>query len=380
MKSKALIPLVIGLAVGLVAIKMGLDVVKRAKGANQGGASVDIVVAARSIPLATGITDQMVTMVKTPRELAPTGVFSTLSDVVGRVNRAEIPKGAPVTGSVLAPPGTSPGMPSLIPDGFRAVSVKVDEDTQVSGFLQPGCRVDVAAVMTASVGGRRDTISKVILQNVEVAAVGQSLASEGSGEANLTRSVTLLVQPRDVPKLHLAASKGKIRLALRSRVDESSDQFAAMTQDELLADEQVQPAQSRGGSVLGGLVHGLGQGLAASSAKPSGLMVAGGNPALAGGMPVDVGPWMVEVAEGTKFKRYTFRHTGSMDLMTGMEAGSPNPVNYSTRHAAGSGGRVSGGWTSGGLGVLNRLSSGTSSTFSATGGSAEESRNVVEGE
>ncbi len=379
MKSKALIPLVIGLAVGLVAIKMGLDVVKKAQGANQGGPSVDIVVAARSIPLATGITDQMVTTVKTPRELAPTGVFNTLSDVVGRVNRAEIPKGAPVMGSLLAPPGTSPGMPSLIPDGFRAVSVKVDEDTQVSGFLQPGCRVDVAAVMTASVGGRRDLISKVILQNVEVAAVGQSLASEGS-EANLTRSVTLLVQPRDVPKLHLAASKGKIRLALRSRVDEGSDQFAAMTQDQLLADEQAQPVQSSGGSVLGGLVHGLGQGLAASSAKPSGLMVAQGGPALAGGMPVEVGPWMVEVAEGSKFKRYTFRHTGSMDLMTGMDAGSPAPVVHSTAHLAGSGGRGSGGWTSGGSGAVDRLGSGASSTFSATGDSAEESSDVVEGE
>ena len=379
MKSKALIPLVIGLAVGLVAIKMGLDVVKKAKGANQGGASVDIVVAARSIPLAAEITEQMVTTVKTPRELAPTGVFSTVSDVLGRVNRAEIPKGAPVTASLLAPPGTSPGMPSRIPDGFRAVSVKVDEDTQVSGFLQPGCRVDVAAVMSASVGGRRDTISKVILQNVEVAAVGQSLASEGS-EANLTRSVTLLVLPRDVPKLHLAASKGKIRLALRSRIDEGANRFVAMTQDQLLADEQVQPAPS-GGSVLGGLVHGLGKGLAAASSADSSEPAKPGL-ALAGAAPVEVGPWMVELTEGSKFKRYTFRHTGSMDLMTGMDAGSPAPVAYSTAgYAAESGGRASGGWTSGGSGALDRLSSGTSSTFSATGGSAEESREeVVEGE
>ena len=380
MKSKAIIPLVIGLAVGLVAIKMGLDVVKKAKGANQGGASVDIVVAARSIPLATGITDQMVATVKTPRELAPTGVFNTVSDVVGRVNRAEIPKGAPVMGSVLAPPGTSPGMPSLIPDGFRAVSVKVDEDTQVSGFLQPSCRVDVAAVMTATVGGRRDTISKVILQNVEVAAVGQSLASEGSGEANLTRSVTLLVRPRDVPKLHLAASKGKIRLALRSRADESSDEFAAMTQDQLLADEKVVQAVGDRPSVLGGLVHGLGAGLAPSP-KPT---VSQTGPMLAGAWPADrsvvLGPWMVEVYEGAKSKRYTFRDTDSMDLMTGMEAGSPNPVIRSTGRAAGSGGRVSGGWTSGGSGVLDRLSSGTSGAFSAAGGNAEESRDVVEGE
>ncbi|HUW81965.1 MAG TPA: Flp pilus assembly protein CpaB [Phycisphaerae bacterium] len=370
MKSKALIPLVIGLAVGLVAIKMGLDVVKKAKGANQGGPVVDIVVAARSIPLATGITEQMVKTVKTPRELAPTGIFNTVSDVVGRVNRAEIPKGAPVMGSLLAPPGTSPGMPSLIPDGFRAVSVKVDEDTQVSGFLQPGCHVDVAAVMTASVGGRRDTISKVILQNVEVAAVGQSLASEGSGEANLTRSVTLLVRPRDVPKLHLAASKGKIRLALRSRIDESSDQFMAMTEDQLLADEKVAQAVGDRPSVLGGLVHGLGAGLVLS---PKATVSQTG--------PMLAGPWMVEVYEGAKSKQYTFRDTDSMDLMTGMEAGSPNPVIRSTRRAADSGGRVSGGWTSGGSGgVLNRLGSGTSSAFSATGGSAEESRDAVEGE
>src|SRR5262249_26574769 len=130
-----------------------------------------------------------------------------------------------ITEAMLAPKGTQPGLSSRIPDGYRAVSVKVDEASSVAGFITPGSYVDVSAILNERANNRDQTSSRIILQNVKVGAVGQSLNSSGpDGKANqLCRSVTLLVKPEEVPKLQMAASRGMVHLALRNGRDESGD-------------------------------------------------------------------------------------------------------------------------------------------------------------
>lgn len=300
MRKTAIIPLVIGLAVGLVAIKMGIDVVKRAQGASGRGDAVEVVVASKTIPVASEITEHMVTTARTARSLVPRSSFSKPQQVIGRVTKMAVAKGLPVLASMLAPVGTSPGMPSRIPDGYRAVSVKVDEESQVGGFLKPGCRVDVAAVLTVRAARRTQTISRVILQDVEVAAVGQSLSGDQSG-ANLSRSVTLLVKPQDVPKLHLAASKGKIRLAMRNQLDQSQGGFASMSERALLEGSRQ---QGRGLSLLGGLLGRLLAGRSASSSGPQQMRLA---------MAEEPRPWLVELCLGGQFRPVVFRGPDSMD-------------------------------------------------------------------
>jgi len=300
MKSKAIIPLVVGLAVGLVAIKLGLDVVKRAQAANPGAGAVQVVAASKTIPLASAITEHMIKTIRTGKEMTPEGAFADVTDVIGRVTRSEIPRGVPVLASMLAPPGSSPGMPSRIPDGYRAVSVKVDEASQVAGFLNPGCRVDVAAVMTVRRNRQSETISKVILQNVEVGAVGQSLTGDETG-ANVSRSVTLFVRSSDVAKLNLASLKGKIQLAMRNQRDGGSGVLAEMTEAQLLTGH---PGSITKSSPLGGLLHGLAQSL-----KPPGQ-----------GRQISpasyTGPWVVEMCRDGQFQAVAFRHADSMDRLS----------------------------------------------------------------
>lgn len=222
MRPRSLIPLVIGLAVGFFAIKLGLDVVKKAR-AGEGDES-RVVVSARRINAAAAITPSMLTFKTVPASLAPPDTFKDAKDLTTRVTTMAIPAGVPVTESMLAPPGAEPGLRATIPPGLRAVSVKVNEESAVAGFVTPGSRVDVSAV------AKRGGASKLILSNVQVGAVGQSLSEVGPDgkTARVTKSVTLFVRPDEVEVLNAHAAAGRIRLALRS-YDEHQD--AAPEQD-----------------------------------------------------------------------------------------------------------------------------------------------------
>lgn len=220
MKAKTIIPLIIGLGVGFFAIKMGIDMVRRAQGV--GGATKNVVVAKAKIDVASRISEAMLTTQEVAESLVPKGAFGDPKKLAGRIAKMTIPTGITVSNSMLAPPGASPGLTSKIPNGLRAVSVKVNEASAVAGFLNPGDHVDVFAVGR---NRRSNSNSRLILSRVEVGAVGQSMsevAPDGTTVRNM-KSVTLFLRPEQVPTLDAASSKGAIRLALRG-FDEAEPQ------------------------------------------------------------------------------------------------------------------------------------------------------------
>jgi len=210
MKPKTLIPLVVGLAVGFLAIKMGLDMVNKAKGTQPG--SRTIYIAARNIEVASLITEDMIKPKTIPDALVPADVVKDKEMLINRVSAMTITPGVPIARSMLAPPGAEPGLRAKIPPGYRAVSVKVNEETAVAGFISPGCRVDVSSVPRGG-GGK----SKQILEDVEVGAVGQSLSEVGPDgkTVRITKSVTLFLTPEQVLTLNAHSGSGKVHLALR---------------------------------------------------------------------------------------------------------------------------------------------------------------------
>src|SRR5207249_2811298 len=117
MKTKAIIPLVLGLGIGVFAIKMFLNVLDKAKGAT--GEGIKVVRTRVDIAPTIEITDQMVELVSVPDALCPKLAFTDLKEVVGRVTANSIPQGCPVVQSLLAPKGTLPGMASRIQEGYR---------------------------------------------------------------------------------------------------------------------------------------------------------------------------------------------------------------------------------------------------------------------
>lgn len=241
MKGKAIIPLVLGLCVGLVAVKLLVDTLKKAQ-ASGGGKAITAVRAKQDIDAFAVITAEMVELVQTSdSKFAPSQErMDKLESVIGRVTGKSIPQHAPVLSSMLAPEGTASGMVGRIPSGFRAVSVEIDEVSGVAYQLKPNDWVDVIVVMDIDSGNARrkkETVAEVILQHVQVAAIGQATTGkpgEGASKVKAAKSATLLVPEEDVPKLHLAGTRGKLTLAMRGDDTRIVDNPATAHSDDLI--------------------------------------------------------------------------------------------------------------------------------------------------
>lgn len=226
MKRKAIVPLVLGLIVGAFTIKLVLNAVQKAQASGKKTPIIMAVRARQDIRAREKITVDKVELIETPESVfAPAAErFETIESLLGRVTAKGIPEGTPILRAMLAPEGTAPGLRGIIPPGFRAVSVKIDEVTGVAYQLTPGDWVDVIVVMdvATSYRGRKETIAEVILQHVQVVAIGKTITPQptaSGSQGKPAKSATILVREEDVPKLHLAGTRGKITLSMRGNDD-----------------------------------------------------------------------------------------------------------------------------------------------------------------
>ncbi|HEY7473041.1 MAG TPA: Flp pilus assembly protein CpaB [Gemmatimonadota bacterium] len=180
-----------------------------------------VVVAARDVAAGSILQPLDIKVVEWPADLAPASYPSDQSAVLGRGLLAHVQADEPILESKLANRGAGGGLPVVIPEGMRAISVKVDEVIGVAGFVLPGTRVDVLA--TFAVGGySEDAVTRVILQNVEALAAGQTTQPDAQGKPQTVPVITLLVTPEEAEDLTLAATQGQIQLALRGTLDQQN--------------------------------------------------------------------------------------------------------------------------------------------------------------
>ena len=151
----------------------------------------------------------------------PPGYFTDKARVVNRGVVVPMVASETVLEGKLAPQGAGAGLSPVIPPGMRAVSVKVDEVIGVAGFVLPGTRVDVLVTVTPD-EDQEVSITKQVLQNVQVLAAGESIEKDREGKPKTVTVITLLVAPEDAEKLTLAATEGQIQLALRNTLDVDS--------------------------------------------------------------------------------------------------------------------------------------------------------------
>ena len=197
--------------------QLALEAARRTVGAP---ATVDVIVASETIPIGSRVQANQLKTVAWPATVEPEGVLHKPEGAVGSIARATIAKNVPVLQSDLVSQTTGL-LPLLITEGMRAMSVKVDNVTGVSGFITPNSRVDVlvAGTTDAGAGSNRAQRSKLILQNVRVLATGTSIEQRDNKPVEVP-TVTLLVSPEDAEKLTLATRQEPVRLALRNYVDD----------------------------------------------------------------------------------------------------------------------------------------------------------------
>jgi pilus assembly protein CpaB len=209
----------------------------------------NVVVAKVEIPVGTRIVPEQLMVAQFPKTVAPDGTFSVIdANLVGRVAIARISPREPVTEYRLAPVGSAGGLSSVIPDGYRAMTVKVDDVVGVSGFIMPGTLVDVVVtIIPADDAKQREKVSKIVLQNIKVLANGQNIDKpRNEKETERVKAVTLQVTPEQAEKLALASSEGRLQLVMRNSVDQGDEVTRGANKTTLLAGESALPIPEPG--------------------------------------------------------------------------------------------------------------------------------------
>jgi pilus assembly protein CpaB len=209
-----------------------------------------VVVAKVDVPLGTKLVGEQLSTVQMPSDATPDGAFEDADKLVGRVVTINVAAREPVTDFKLAPEGSAAGLSAVIPEGYRAMTVKVDDVVGVAGFARPGSLVDVVVVIqpTDNTTGGSGPISKIVLQNIKVLASGQNIdqPKNGDRDAQQVKAVTLQVTPEEAEKLALASTEGKLQLVMRNSIDQDDEQTRGVDKRTLLGGEHAAPQPDPG--------------------------------------------------------------------------------------------------------------------------------------
>src|SRR5439155_14403755 len=182
-------------------------------------ATVSIALAGRDLEIGTVLKEEDVKLADWPGTV-PTGAATRVQDVVGRGVMSPIYAKEPLIDSRLAPKGAGGGLAAMIPPGMRAVAVRVNEVVGVAGFVVAGLHVDVLIAGNRPGGDKGlGTLSKTLLQNLEVLSAGQDFKKDQEGKPVAVQVVNLLVTPEQAEQLSLASAQTTIQLVLRNPLD-----------------------------------------------------------------------------------------------------------------------------------------------------------------
>ena len=241
MNMKAVIPLSLAVILGLVAAILVRNAIARNKsGPSLASNLVTVVVAKGDVEPGKELAKEDLGVSKIPAEAAPGQVFSDPAQLVGRVVTTPLVKGETILESLLAPTGTGSGLQALVPPGMRAITLEINQFSGVGGMLQPGCRVDVLSLLNDN--KTHESVSRTILQNIKITAVGRSTSATPPVDANgnplpPANDITLLCTPHQAQVLELAALTGRPWFVLRSMRDGEEAPMEGTTLAELRGDD-----------------------------------------------------------------------------------------------------------------------------------------------
>src|SRR5579872_604489 len=145
------------LMIGVLALALGffasVYVYRNLQPGRPSDAGVDVIVAADDLQVGAKVEERDIKIIKIPGADLPPSAPRKRADVLGHGVIVPISKGEFILPNRLAGENAGAGLPSLIPPGMRAVSVRVNEVVSVAGFVTPGTRVDVLLTGTPGAYG-----------------------------------------------------------------------------------------------------------------------------------------------------------------------------------------------------------------------------------
>ncbi len=243
------LPLIIGIILGIAAIflirqyiqqeRIRLMRAAQRKSAETQKDLVSVVVAKTEIPPGAIIEARSLDMQLVPVSAFHPETARSLERVIGMMAVLPISKGEQILLSKLTSAGRVISLAVTTPVGKRAITVPIDNISSVGGMVRPGDYVDIMGVIDVPAirEGKQVTQMTIIplFQNVLVLAMGSQLIGDsppsvGRGEvsretpAQVPPTVTLALSPQGASLLAFISEQGKIRLILRSPVEDSQIQ------------------------------------------------------------------------------------------------------------------------------------------------------------
>ena len=183
----------------------------------------DVVLAAKPLSVGMTVKPTDIKMSKIPVIAFPKGGFSKPEEVIDRPVVSNILLDEAVLDGRLAARGSGLGLAPIIPVGMRAVTVRVNDVSGLSGFVLPGMHVDI--LVTGNPPAGNGTVTVTPLQNMLVLSAGTAIQADNKGNAIQAATVTLLATPEQAEMLTLANGEGRIQLVLRNGSDQNIERI-----------------------------------------------------------------------------------------------------------------------------------------------------------
>ncbi len=174
-----------------------------------------VVIVEQPIEAGKAIQAVQIKTIDWPSSSVPQDASTRTTNVVGRIARVSMIPGEPVLLGKLAPKNATGGLSSIIPEGKRAITVRVNEVIAVAGFALPGSYVDV---LVSGKDADQQPFSRTVLSRLKVLAVAQETTADPD-KPKVVNAVTLELTPLESEKLDLARNIGVLSLVLRNELD-----------------------------------------------------------------------------------------------------------------------------------------------------------------
>ena len=217
-------------------------------------ARVQVLVPIKEVTAGSFLTANMFRVASFPQAQVHQNAVHSVGEIEGYFARTLLVPDLPLTREYLTPVKPSSDVVGAIPEGYRAVTIRVDARTGVEGWARAGAMVDV--VWSSTLDGK--PMISVIVENAKVLSAERQITAqpaEGEEQVRIPTTVTLLAAAADANRIQLATVSGSMSLSLRGLNDTKATRSVPLTIDDLLAqskpidlDAPVRPMLSVKGS------------------------------------------------------------------------------------------------------------------------------------
>lgn len=195
-----------------------------------------------TVPLRFGntLSREHVKVIDWPAGALPEGTFTSIEELINeeepRVVLQPIEPNEPILLTKVTGPGQRATLSTVIAEGMRAMTIRVNDVAGVAGFVLPGDRVDL--LLTREVI-EDQPITDVLMQNVKVLGIDQRVQAPEEEQADVVKAVTIEVTVEQAQKITLAATVGVLSLALRDVTNVDSEAVRTVSLRDLNLGEAI---------------------------------------------------------------------------------------------------------------------------------------------